>query len=125
VPYDLDAQAVGADRRGLLDILAPMGAAVLPGGYAMGRAGSRASYFGPCVARDAGTAKELLRWHLSRFPGQTAYWDILEGNAAAREIARECGFAPLRRLIRMAIPGRRALGQDDALAFGIAGFEYG
>jgi GNAT superfamily N-acetyltransferase len=125
VPTGLDCEAVGADRSGLLELLAPMGTAALPGGYAMGRAGSKASYFGPCVARDEATARKLLRWHLSRFPGQAVYWDILENNGAAKQFAIESGFAPLRKLVRMAIRGNRPLEHNDALVFGIAGFEYG
>jgi GNAT superfamily N-acetyltransferase len=125
LPLTLDREAAGAGRAGLLDLLAPMGTAVLRDGYAMGRPGSKASYFGPCVARDTATARELLRWHLSRFAGQAVYWDVLETNPAAREIAIEFGFTPLRRLVRMAIGGRAPLGNHDALTFGIAGFEYG
>jgi len=54
----LDRQAFGADRSHLRSMLAPMGAAAVPGqGYVLARPGSQAAYFGPCVSRRADTAR--------------------------------------------------------------------
>jgi GNAT superfamily N-acetyltransferase len=48
----LDRQAFGADRAELLKLLAGIESASIAGeGFAMGRPGSNAAYFGPCVAR--------------------------------------------------------------------------
>lgn len=126
--YELDREAFGADRAELLQLIAPMGCVTAGSGYAMGRPGSKAAYFGPCVARDADSARQLLQWHIARHPGQKVFWDVLETNPAARELAAEFGFTPLRRLIRMVRPGRpdaRPLPHEDRLVFAIAGFEYG
>ena len=119
-PLDLDRAATGAGRAALLDLLGP--AMLVDGGYAMGRAGSKAAYFGPCVCRRAEAARLLLCEFLARHPGQPVYWDLLPH---AAPLAREFGFQPLRRLSRMALPGSQPLHHDDALVYAIAGFEYG
>lgn len=100
----------------------------LNGGFARGRAGSVAAYFGPCqaVSREAG--RDLLEWFLELHPGEAAYWDILPGNTAAVDLACAHGFAPVRALVRMALPGRpgvapRPTGIEQTYA--IAGFEWG
>ena len=125
----LDLRAFGADRAPLLSILAPQGAAALAGqGYAMARPGAKAAYFGPCVSRSTEAAAELLRWFLGRHAHAPVYWDLLPDNAAAVRLARALGFAPVRRLVRMARPGARGaapLAHDDSKVFAIAGFEYG
>jgi len=123
----LDREAFGADRGGLLHVLAQIDAAATGDGFAMGRPGANAAYFGPCVARDAGSARQLLRWFLSRHTGDV-YWDILPQNREAVRLAEEHGFRPLRKLVRMARPGRhgaRPFRHDDSLVYAIAGFEYG
>ena len=129
IPGALDREAFGADRGALLRLLAGIESARGPhGGYAMGRPGSKAAFFGPCVSRSAGEARDLVQWFLARHPGDMVYWDVLPENAAAASLARELGFAPLRRLVRMALPGAGApppFLHNDALVFGIAGFEYG
>jgi GNAT superfamily N-acetyltransferase len=125
----LDLAACGADRTELLARLATMGAAEIAGeGYGMGRPGSQAAYFGPCVSRSAEAARELLTWFLAKHAGEPVYWDLLPSNTEAVRLAREFGFAPLRRLTRMArrgAPGGAALAHDDSRVFAIAGFEYG
>jgi GNAT superfamily N-acetyltransferase len=125
----LDRRAFGADRSELLAMLAPLGAAAVgDGGYAMARPGSQAAYFGPCVSRRAEAARELLEWFLTRHPQEPVYWDLLPGNTEAVWLAREFGFAPLRRLVRMVRPGvsgAAPLALDDSQVFAIAGFEYG
>jgi GNAT superfamily N-acetyltransferase len=125
----LDLPAFGADRSRLLAMLARLGAAAIPGeGFGMGRPGSKAAYFGPCVSRSPEAARELLAWFAARHPGQAMYWDLLPGNPAAVRLAREFGFEPLRRLVRMVRPGAPGavpLAHDEGRVFAIAGFEYG
>jgi hypothetical protein len=97
-------------------------------GYGMGRPGSQAAYFGPCVARSANAARDLLAWFLKKHPDESVYWDILPVNAEAVAIAREFGFTRVRELVRMALPGRKnppPLPAHDSLVFAAAGFEYG
>jgi len=125
----LDRDAFGADREALLRALATMEARSVAGaGFAMGRAGSTASYFGPCVARARDAARELVGWFLGRHSGESVYWDILAANHDAVELAREFGFERARELMRMSMAGVEdpaPLQKNDALVFGAAGFEYG
>lgn len=125
---EVDRQAFGPDRSGLLAVLAGTGVAVIPGeGYAMTRPGSQAAYFGPCVSRRPDTARALLAWSMARHAGQSVYWDLLPLNTAAARLAREWGFQPVRRLVRMVRPGVSGapLVHDDSMVYAIAGFEYG
>ena len=131
--FDLDAaldrEAYGADRSCLLQMLAGIESASMAGaGFAMGRPGSRAAYFGPCVARSVEGARALLSWFLEKHAKESVYWDILPANGCAVALAREFGFEPVRRLARMALAGVKdppALGNDDALVYATAGFEFG
>jgi hypothetical protein len=125
----LDREAFGADRSRLLNVLAGVESASVAGsGFAMGRSGSRAAYFGPCVARSAGAARELLTWFLHRHEQEDVYWDILAVNTDAVEIAREFGFECRRELVRMAladVKNHSPLQNRDSLVFATAGFEFG
>jgi GNAT superfamily N-acetyltransferase len=125
----LDRQAFGADRSQLLRALAGIESASVAGaGFAMGRAGSRTAYFGPCVARSADVARDLVAWFLENHANESVYWDILPGNTDAVRIAHEFGFERVRELVRMALAGAGdpvPLNNNDNLVFGIAGFEYG
>ena len=127
--YPGDLRAFGADRSELLDALAPLGMAASDGdGYGLARPGSRAVDWGPCVSTRAETAGKLLGWFLERIAGQPVCWDLLAANTEAVRLAREFGFAPERRLVRMVLPGRTGaapLEHDDSQVFAIAGFEYG
>ena len=94
----------------------------------MGRPGARAAYLGPCVARSAAAARELLAWFLERHNEESIYWDILPANGDAVALAHQFGFEPVRRLARMALAGVEhppALRNDDALVYATAGFEFG
>lgn len=116
----------GADRTALLAALAPLGAATLPGqGYAMGRPGFSAAYFGPCVAESADAARNLLEWFLASHPGEPVFWDLFPANQEAVQLAEEFGFRLARRLTRMTLSrsGRQILNSDKV--FAIAGFELG
>ncbi len=125
----LDREAFGADRSGLLNVLAGIESASVEGmGFAMGRSGSRAAYFGPCVARSSSAARELLAWFLHRHEQEDVYWDILAVNTDAVEIAREFGFECRRELVRMALADVKnpsPLQNRDPLVFATAGFEFG
>jgi GNAT superfamily N-acetyltransferase len=130
--FSLDAALAidrfGAERRALLAHLANDGeSASIEGGFALGRAGMRARYFGPCVATSAESARTLAAWCLARHAEETVAWDILSSNAEAQRLAKSLGFEPRRTLMRMARRGRDAapLAIDDARTFGAAGFEYG
>ncbi len=125
---ELDRAAFGADRGAVLRRVACESAAIPGEGYAVGRPGSQAAYFGPCVCRSAETARTLLQWFLARHPGESVFWDLPPGNAAALSLARELGFSPRRRLTRMwrcGVPGAAPFHCNDTVVFAIAGFEYG
>jgi GNAT superfamily N-acetyltransferase len=125
----MDRAAFGADRAALLESLASEEAASAPGeGYAMGRAGSNAAYFGPCVSRSADAARHLLEWFLGLHRGESVAWDILPGNEEALRLAREFGFGRRRQLVRMVRSGSassKPFEHNDSYVFAIAGFEYG
>ena len=126
---ELDREAFGADRSALLDLLAGIeSASIARAGFAMGRPGSRAAFFGPCVARSADAARELAGWFFARHEEENVYWDILPANEDAVAMAREFGFERSRELVRMAFVGAenpRPLANNDALVFATAGFEFG
>lgn len=125
----LDREAFGVDRCALLRLLARIESASSSGaGYAMGRGGSKAAYFGPCVSRSVEAARNLLSWFLARHPEECIYWDLLPQNAQALDLAQEFGFERVRELVRMARPGVEGavpLVHDNQQVFAIAGFEYG
>jgi hypothetical protein len=122
-----DRKLFKADRGALLAQLAALGSASLPGqGYAMGRPGSLAAYFGPCVASSPDAAHTLLRWFLAQHPQEDIFWDLLPDNKDAIRLAREFGFVPVRHLLRMV----RSNGSAPPLSnhtelFAIVGFEFG
>jgi GNAT superfamily N-acetyltransferase len=120
-----DQKRFGADRAALLSQLAPLGSASIRGrGYAMGRAGALAAYFGPCVA-DLGAAEPLLRWFLAEHQGESIFWDLLPGNKEAVRLAEDFDFIPRRHLLRMCRSSTPAPPSDHREVFAIAGFEFG
>jgi GNAT superfamily N-acetyltransferase len=125
----LDQESFGADRSGLLRLLAGIESASIAGmGFAMGRPGTQAAYFGPCVALAPDVARDLLAWFLERHAEESVYWDILPANPDAVAIAREFGFERARELVRMALPLAKDLPRPrncDGLVFATAGFEFG
>jgi GNAT superfamily N-acetyltransferase len=122
---ELDRRACGADRMALLSLLSGIECQVAGSAYAMARQGSKATYFGPCVAETGAEATRLIDHFLHRHQGESVYWDLLPHNREAARIAAERGFQPLRKLVRMAIPVARPFPHDDGKVFAIAGFEYG
>jgi predicted N-acetyltransferase YhbS len=126
---ELDRRAFGADRSKLLSILASGECASIPGsGYAMGRPGTNAAYFGPCIAATPETAQSLLEWFLSRHSSEPIYWDLLLDNLEAARLARKFRFERSRELVRMARRGateQRPLTQSVQEVYAIAGLEFG
>jgi GNAT superfamily N-acetyltransferase len=124
---EFDCRVFGADRSALLSLLPTAGAASLSGqGYAMGRPGYLAAYFGPCVARSADAAHTMLRWFLAQHAHENVFWDLLPDNSDAVCLAREFGFAPVRQLVRMRLSGQSAsLPHSYKEQFAISGFEFG
>ncbi len=122
--FSLDREVFGADRMPLLHSLREHWREDLGSGqYAMGRPGSDASYFGPMLAIDAMSARRGLDAFLSQSGDGGVYWDLFPDHAEAVDLAHDCGFRPLRRLLRM----RRgaAVEADYRRMWAIAGFEYG
>ncbi|MBI5281536.1 MAG: GNAT family N-acetyltransferase [Candidatus Solibacter usitatus] len=109
-PFDpaIDRQAFGADRSRLLVLTGPA------------RPGRVASHLGPIVCRTAAEARARV---LGAGVSGVALWDIPEPNAAARTLAAELGFTPVRQLWRMR-KGPPVAERPD-LVFALAGFELG
>ncbi|MBS1876396.1 MAG: GNAT family N-acetyltransferase [Acidobacteria bacterium] len=119
VPHALDREACGVDRSRFIDAL-PGPVRACDEAYALTRPGARANYAGPIVARHPRDADRLLA---SLLDDGAWYLDLLPSNQAARIIASEHGFAPVRHLTRMRL-GQPIQTRDDYV-FGIAGFEAG
>ncbi|MCE5310867.1 MAG: GNAT family N-acetyltransferase [Acidobacteriales bacterium] len=125
---ELDLEAFGADRSSLLASLAPIEAASAGGAFALGRPGSKAAYFGPCVSRNMDSTAKLLDWYLSRHAREQVFWDLVEPNPDAFALARTRGFAPVRRLMRMVLRGRAwapPFVERPELVYALGGFEFG
>ncbi len=125
---ELDQIAFGAGRSRILSHLARGEAAALPDGFAMGRPGANALSFGPCVARNPETARQLAAWFLHRHPRETVFWDLLPDNRSAVELAEHLNFSCRRKLLRMVRRGRAGAAPllfDNSFVYATAGFEYG
>ncbi len=106
--WALDRIAFGADRHKLLERT----------GFSRG--GRLASYAGPVVCRTVEEAREQI---LHGGASGTVFWDLPLVNEPAVDLAKELGFAPVRRLWRM----RRgaAIEEKPEFVFALAGFEFG
>lgn len=96
--------------------------------FARGRAGTKFAYFGPCQAASRDEARDLLEWFLGLHAGEGMYWDILPANQAAVDLAREHGFHPVRKLVRMVRAGRAGAAPkptDIERTYAITAFELG
>jgi GNAT superfamily N-acetyltransferase len=123
---EIDLRAFGAVRIRLLMRLAAGESISIPrSGYAMGRPGSNAAYFGPCVASSRATARSLVEWFLARHSEAPVYWDLLPQNPEAVALAENFGFQRIRQLVRMARGNSCALQQNVREVYAIAGFEFG
>jgi GNAT superfamily N-acetyltransferase len=119
--FTLDFAAFAADRSRFLNTLeSPF---VTAGAYAMSRPGAQAHYLGPCVARDPASAARVIQATLTTHAEEPWFWDILPANESALELAKQLGFAPIRRLTRM-VRGEPVHG-DESMVYAIAGFEAG
>lgn len=125
---EMDKAAFGWNRERVLAALGEGGdGAVTEGGFAMGRPGTLAAYFGPCVARTPWAAKRLAAWFLARHGREDVFWDLLPHNEEAQALARSLGFRPVRKLVRMArlVPGSVEPERHEKSIYAIAGFEFG
>ena len=121
----MDLRSFGADRSRLLARLAGAESASIPGaGYAIGRPGSKAAYFGPCVATSVEAAQTWVGWFVGRHAEELVYWDLLPGNPEATLLAERFGFTRVRQLVRMA-RGEARVALDPQQVYAIAGFEFG
>lgn len=126
----IDREACSYDRSRLLrDLCADPAVTGVIGqeGFSFGRPGSSAWFVGPCVAKNSGAAAALLRASLEEQQGQRVFWDFLPSNQAARELAAELGFRPVRRLERMMLRGGEfpCATTHSAQVYATAGFEFG
>ena len=127
-----DQEVFGAERSFLLKSLhedAPdFGSGIwnagLIEGYAFGRRGSFADHFGPWMARDAGTAGQLLETFLARSLREFVVVDCLKSNAAAGALLRTSGFSYSRLLTRMYRGSNDHPGRSEVLC-AILGPEFG
>lgn len=123
----LDREAFGADRSGLLVALGKEETYRVPGrGFAYGRAGRRAWHFGPCVARDAEAGRMLLEAFLTAHGDEASFLDLCDEHEDAVRVAREAGYEPVRRLMRMyrGDAGCARVGSGP-LVYCLGAFEYG
>lgn len=126
----MDREACGVDRSALLRDLAAsveVQGVCSRSGFVFGRPGSSAWQVGPCVAESASAAGPLIRALLASQVGRRVFWDLLPSNVRARRLAREMGFRPLRRLMRMYLvrSGQRMPPARTERIFATAGFEFG
>jgi GNAT superfamily N-acetyltransferase len=126
--YDrlLDGEAFGADRSALIDALSKHDAISIPQtAFALGRPGSNAAYFGPCVSLASNAARQMAEWFVALHPGESVFWDLFPHHQNAVEIATALNFGPVRRLTRMSLNAAPGPGLPDSRIYAIAGFEYG
>ncbi len=128
-----DREVFGADRTTLLGCLRQEGPRYCAisrqdakiTGYIFGRAGTRAHYVGPWVAREeAGAAGSLFSGMLSRLSGDPVFVDICCRSKISRSLVEEAGFRFQRELTRMYLGPNRHPGLPE-LVCGISGPELG
>jgi ribosomal protein S18 acetylase RimI-like enzyme len=128
----LDAQAFGAERPGVLqslsqrnpDLCFAVGDAAGPAGFLIAREGAGAIQIGPWIARDLLVAEQLLRAFFRRAIGRRVFVDVVEPNVPANEMIRRHGFTVQRTLTRMFL-GENAHPGEPRLVFGISSPEKG
>ena len=121
---EMDLIAFGADRSTLLQNLTSRNSPnTIAEAFCFSRAGTRARYLGPCVARTQKAARLVIE-HTLRTPSESGwFWDLLSANKNAVQLVEELGFAPQRRLERMVLGN--SLSTNDEMVYAIAGFELG
>ena len=95
----------------------------IDGSFLLTRSGRVTDYLGPCVAGSPATARDLVERALHAEGGKGCSWDVLPNNKNAVTIARDFGFTPKRRLMRM-VRGKELRGEEESI-YAIAGFELG
>lgn len=128
----LDAQAFGADRAGLLGLLAArsqvFACALERGGrlhsYLLGRNGRLATQLGPVIAATDADAQALLDHALARVQGEVIV-DAIDGHTAFHAYLMQAGFAVERSYVRMAQDTSPGAFGSAALTFAISGPEVG
>ena len=123
-PFALDAEAFGADRSALLTFLAKHHPPVVIGNsFLLTRPGRLNKYLGPCVAESSHIARDLIESVIHEPISGGWFWDLLSENKHAASLARELGFVPMRRLVRMA--RGKELRADEEAIYALAAFELG
>ena len=118
-----DLKYFGADRLALLDRLAARSSVLELGqSYLFCRAGRFSAYLGPCASNDPTAVRELITRSIEHNSGSWT-WDLFPANHDAVGIAKDLGFTPQRRLLRM-VRGK-ALPENTHAIYAIAGFELG
>ncbi|HUD63515.1 MAG TPA: GNAT family N-acetyltransferase [Candidatus Sulfotelmatobacter sp.] len=120
---DLDSPVFGTDRSQLLERLARLNPpSSISRSYLFTRSGRVTAYLGPCVSKDPRTARHLIEECVQN--ARCAWsWDLFPRNQDAVALARDLGFSPHRRLMRMA-RGKELCEKPKAI-YAIAGFELG
>lgn len=129
---DRDREVFGADRSELLRSIAFDHPAFVQEikeqgkltGYSLGRSGALADHFGPWMAEDEASARELLRQFLRRSDGRKIFVDALKSHPWASELLRQQGFQRSRPLTRM-YRGRNDFPGRPDLQCAILGPEFG
>jgi GNAT superfamily N-acetyltransferase len=120
---DLDSAVFGTDRSRLLGRLAQINPPrSIAQSYLFTRPGRVTAYLGPCVSEDPKLARHLVEACI-RNAGCAWSWDLFPRNQHAVELARDLGFSPKRRLVRMA--RGKELRENENSIYAIAGFELG
>jgi hypothetical protein len=119
-----DSVAFGVNRSELLLQLAKHNPPrALGESYLLTRSGRLRQYLGPCVADSSDSARNLIELALQPTNTGGWYWDLLAENAGAVNLARNLGFAPKRKLLRM-VRGKDLRGEEHSI-YALAGFELG
>jgi hypothetical protein len=129
---ELDTQAFGADRGGVLTALGSRDPGLCfvvrnPGGisgYLIAREGREAIQLGPFVARSSPIAEQLLGALLRAAPGRRIFADVPAPNKAGDEIFARHGFTVQRLFTRM-ILGESVPSGRIGLVYGTSGAEKG
>jgi len=128
----LDKQAFGADRSQLIKHLI-VDSRISPvlvkdesgslNGYALARAGTKAGYIGPVVARDTARVENLFDRVVGELSGTNVYIDFSTECGVSASVLADRGFVKERDLIRMSYGPRSA--KTSPLVIAIAGPEIG
>ena len=128
----LDRRAFGADRSQLIKCLiddSPIAPVLVTDesgsliGYALARAGTRATYIGPVVTTDTAQVEDLLDRILVQLSGTSVYIDFSSECGVSSSVLADRGFVKERDLIRMSYGSRSVKTSPRVIA--IAGPEIG